>query len=128
MLFSIVICSKLHFLYLFRLWNSRTRSSCSLQISGVLNGVSLYYNHNGGYSTEIVNEQCNTGDPLETSGGLYRGPPSMLICITVEPLTNDHPHQRPSLSYDHISYDGQWLLFVYESLTSDHPSYTTTPM
>ena len=43
-------------------------------------------------------------------------------------LTNDHPHQRPSLSYDHISCDGQWFLFVYESLTSDHPSYTTTPM
>ena len=37
--------------------------------------------YNGGYSTEIVNEQCNTGDPLETSGGLYRGPPSMLIDI-----------------------------------------------
>ena len=35
--------------------------------------------YNSGYSTEIVNEQCNTGDPLETSGGLYRGPPSMLI-------------------------------------------------
>ena len=50
------------------------------------------------------------------------------IRTTVEPLTNDHPHQRPSLSYDHISCDGQWLLFVYESLTSDHPSYTTTPM
>ena len=47
---------------------------------------------------------------------------------TVEPLTNDHPHQRPSLSYEHISCDGQWFLFVYESLTSDHPSYTTTPM
>ena len=47
---------------------------------------------------------------------------------TVEPLTNDHPHQRPSLSYDHISCDGQWFLFVYKSLTSDHPSYTTTPM
>ena len=47
---------------------------------------------------------------------------------TVEPLTNDHPHQRPPLSYDHISCDGQWFLFVYEFLTSDHPSYTTTPM
>ena len=23
--------------------------------------------------------------------------------ITVEPLTNDHPHQRPSLSYDHTN-------------------------
>ena len=51
-----------------------------------------------------------------------------LFACTVEPLTNDHPHQRPSLSYDHISCDGQWFLFVYESLTSDHPSYTTTPM
>ena len=56
-----------------------------------------------------------------TPGG-FRG------LYTVEPLTNDHPHQRPSLSYDHISCDGQWFLFVYESLTSDHPSYTTTPM
>ena len=37
--------------------------------------------YNSGYSTEIVNEQCNTGDPLETSGGLYRGPPSMLINV-----------------------------------------------
>ena len=27
--------------------------------------------YNSGYSTEIVNEQCNTGDALETSGGLY---------------------------------------------------------
>ena len=49
-------------------------------------------------------------------------------CNTVEPLTNDHPHQRPSLSYDHISCDGQGILCVYESLTSDHHSYTTTPM
>ena len=32
-----------------------------------------------GYNTEMVNKQCNAGDPLETSGGLYRGPPSMLI-------------------------------------------------
>ena len=29
----------------------------------------------------VVNEQCNTGDPLETSGGLYRAPPSMIIYI-----------------------------------------------
>ena len=29
---------------------------------------------------------------------------------TVEPLTNDHPHQRPSLSYDHIACDGKWFL------------------
>ena len=37
--------------------------------------------YNSGYSTEIVNEQCNTGDPLETSGGLYREPPFMLIYV-----------------------------------------------
>ena len=48
--------------------------------------------------------------------------------ITVEPLSNDHPHQRPSLSYDHISCDGLCFMFVYESLTSDHPSYTTIPV
>ena len=54
--------------------------------------------------------------------------PFDLNVSTVEPLTNDHPHQRPSLSYDHISCDGHWFLFVYESLTSDHPSYTNTPM
>ena len=50
------------------------------------------------------------------------------VIYTVEPLTHDHPHQRPSLSYDHISCDGQGIMCVYESLTSDHPSYTTTPM
>ena len=47
---------------------------------------------------------------------------------TVEPLSNDHPHQRPSLLYDHISLDEQRKIMLYESLTSDHPSYTTTPM
>ena len=34
---------------------------------------------NSSYNTEMVNKQCNAGDPLETSGGLYRGPSSMLI-------------------------------------------------
>ena len=58
----------------------------------------------------------------ESKGG------SLQYASTVEPLMNDHPHQRPSLSYDHISCDGQWFLFVNESLTNDHPSYTTTPM
>ena len=37
--------------------------------------------YNSGYSTEIVNEKCNTGDPLGTSGGLYPGPPSMLSYV-----------------------------------------------
>ena len=60
------------------------------------------------------------------AGGKFRA--KSKFANTLEPLTNDHPHQRPSLSYDHISCDGQWFLFVYESLTSDHPSYTTTPM
>ena len=42
------------------------------------------------------------------------------ICLgcTVEPLSNDHPHQRPSLLYDHILCDGQCL---YD------PSPTTIP-
>ena len=47
---------------------------------------------------------------------------------TVEPLSNDHPHQRPSLSYDHISCDGQCFLFVYESLTGDHPLMAPSPV
>ena len=29
-----------------------------------------------GYKTEMMNKECNAGDPLETPGGLYRGPPS----------------------------------------------------
>ena len=44
---------------------------------------------------------------------------------TVEPVSNDHPHQRPSLLYDHISCDGQCFLFV-RSLTDDHPSNATS--
>ena len=43
---------------------------------------------------------------------------------TVEPLSNDHPHQRPSLLYDHILCDGHYFLFV-RSLTNDHPSDAT---
>ena len=49
--------------------------------------------------------------------------PSIFSC-TVDPLTNDHPHQRPSLLYDNISCDGQCFLFV-RSLTNDHPSNAT---
>ena len=65
---------------------------------------------------------------LSRSMNVASNPHSCDIHTTVEPLTNDHPHQRPSLSYDHISCDGLWFMFVYKSLTSDHPSYTTTPM
>ena len=43
---------------------------------------------------------------------------------TVEPLSNDHPHQRPSLLYDHILCDGPCFLFV-RSLTNDYPSDAT---
>ena len=46
------------------------------------------------------------------------------ITTTVEPLSNDHPHQRPSPLYDHISCDGQRFLFV-RSLTDDHSSNAT---
>ena len=38
-----------------------------------------YKIYNSGSNTEIINKQCNAGHPLETPGGLYRGPPSMLI-------------------------------------------------
>ena len=43
---------------------------------------------------------------------------------TVEPLSNDHPHQWPSLLYNHILCDGECFLFV-RSLTDDHPSDAT---
>ena len=36
---------------------------------------------NSGYNIEIIKKQCNAGDPLETPGGLYRGPPSMVINV-----------------------------------------------
>ena len=52
------------------------------------------------------------------------GPPIDAIGVTVEPLSNDHPHQRPSLLYDHILCDGHCFLFV-RSLTNDHPSDVT---
>ena len=29
-----------------------------------------------GYKTEMTSKECNSGDPLETPGSLYRGPPS----------------------------------------------------
>ena len=38
----------------------------------------LYYS---GYNTDMICKQCNAGDPLETPGRLYRGPPSMLINV-----------------------------------------------
>ena len=50
--------------------------------------------------------------------------PFIIFTYTVEPLSNDHPHQRPSLLYDHILCDGQCFLFV-RSLTNDHPSDAT---
>ena len=49
---------------------------------------------------------------------------TILYYNTVEPLSNDHPHQRPSLLYDHILCDGQCFLFV-RSLTDDNPSDAT---
>ena len=49
---------------------------------------------------------------------------SRFFITTVEPLSNDHPHQRPSLLYDHILCDGQCFLFA-RSLTDDNPSDAT---
>ena len=43
---------------------------------------------NSGYNTERVNKQCNAGYPLETSGGLYRGPPAMLIYVNTKKDVN----------------------------------------
>ena len=35
-----------------------------------------YKIYDNGYKTEMRSKECNAGDPLETPGGLYRGPPS----------------------------------------------------
>ena len=43
--------------------------------------IGVYKNYNSGYNTEMINKQCNAGDPVETPGGLCRGPPSMLINV-----------------------------------------------
>ena len=48
----------------------------------------------------------------------------LYVVCTIEPLSNDHPHQRPPLLYDHISCDGQCFLFV-RSLANDRPSNAT---
>ena len=77
---------------------------------------------------EEAEEQLELKRKAIENKGLRVSSPEQDEIPTVEPLTNDHPHQRPSLPYDHISCDGLCFLFVYESLTSDHPSYTTTPM
>ena len=31
-----------------------------------------YKIYNSGYNTDMINKQCNAGDPLESPGGLYR--------------------------------------------------------
>ena len=54
--------------------------------------------------------------------------PATALCSlsTVEPLSNDHSHQRPSLLYDHISCDvvgaAQHIRIPHErpSLLYDH--------
>ena len=33
------------------------------------------------------------------------------LCITVEPLTNDHPHLRPPAFYDRFFIDGMSTLY-----------------
>ena len=36
--------------------------------------IVTYKIYNIGYNTEMIYKQCNAGDPLETSGGINRGP------------------------------------------------------
>ena len=62
---------------------------------------------------------------LEKRGNIKETWAILNTTTTVEPLSNDHPHQRPSLLYDHMSCDGQCFLFV-RSLTNDHPSDATS--
>ena len=42
-----------------------------------------YKIYNSRYSTDMINKQCNAGDPLETPGGVYRGP-QYKICALCE--------------------------------------------
>ena len=102
-------------------------------------GVLLYIKETiPAYEVQLQEEaDCNeaiwcklvTGHTTVTIGVVYRCPnitkQNNEKLHTVEPLSNDHPHQRPSLLYDHISCDGQCFLFV-RSLTSDHPSDATS--
>ena len=81
---SSVVGLRVNTLLVCRCWTIVTRTDVSLKnMKKNMNlfGYTIKKIYNSGYSTEIVNEQCNTGDPLETSGGLYRGPPSMLIYV-----------------------------------------------
>ncbi len=65
-----------------------------------------YQRFNSGYNKELVNKQCNAGDPLETSGGLYRGPPSMLIYVKAKMYAiSSDTHQLQFLKLHHFKLE-----------------------
>ena len=66
---------------MYRVLHERARSLVPVLIYCVMNFILLGYTYNSGCNTEMINKQCKAGDPLETPGGLYRGPPSMLINV-----------------------------------------------
>ena len=52
--------------------------SCDVKVLMKVNLLGYTYKiYNSGYNTEMINKQCNAGDPLEAMRGLYRGPPSI---------------------------------------------------
>ena len=37
----------------------------------------------------MINKQCNAGDPLETTGGLYQGPPFSNVSALIGPVPKE---------------------------------------
>ena len=72
----------------------------------------------------MINKQCNAGDPLETSGGLYR-PPSMVIyagatfdyyecqAVTVVHVVSVHSCQLASARKSFEAGLNGWLSAMY---------------
>ena len=53
------------------------RSKCDRKKKKKMNLFGYTYKiYDIGYKTEMMSKECNSGDPLETPGGLYRGQPS----------------------------------------------------
>ena len=71
-----------------------------------MNLLGYTYNiYNCGYNTEMTNAQFDAGDPLETPGGLYRGPPSMLINV-------NRPYNKKMCV--HVRYESSAMFNYYE--------------
>ena len=70
--------------------------------------------------------ECLINIPVRVFISNKMPPYTALFGTTVEPLSNDHPHQRPSLSYDHISCDGQYTVCIRIPHERPSPLYDHT--